>query len=182
MGPILRRAIMAATAAVVLAAPPRAAGEPPQKLSQTGLYLDIASRTIDPWNLPFEPQYPLWSDGATKARWIRIPDGTTIDVSDPDAWVFPVGTKFWKEFVLEGRRIETRMMWRTSQDAWVFLTYVWNAEQTEATLVPEDGIPNHVPLTADASYSIPSRSDCLSCHGSSASPVLGFSTLQLSDD
>ena len=167
---------------LALADLPQAAGEPPQKLSETGLYVDIATKAIDPWNLPFEPQYPLWTDGATKLRWIRIPDGSTIDVSDPDAWVFPVGTKLWKEFSLNGRRVETRLMWRTSETAWTFVSYVWNAEQTEATLAPEDGVPNHVALTSDASYSIPSRSDCLSCHGSSASPVLGFSTLQLSDD
>jgi mono/diheme cytochrome c family protein len=178
----LRRAIVAATAAVILAGARHAVSGPPQKLSETGLYVEGATGSIDPWNLPIEPQYPLWSDGVTKTRWIRIPDGATIDVSDPDAWVFPVGTKLWKEFALDGRKIETRLMWRASEDKWEFVTYLWNAEQTEATLAPEDGVANHVPLTPDAAYSIPSHSDCLACHGSGASPVLGFSTLQLSDD
>src|SRR5262245_5644757 len=66
----------------------------PLKLSETGLY--DSSGAIDPRNAPFVPQYPLWSDGAEKSRWIQLPEGARIDVSDVDAWRFPTGTKFWK--------------------------------------------------------------------------------------
>ena len=34
----------------------------------------------------YSPQYPLWSDGATKRRWVLLPPGQTIDASDPDVW------------------------------------------------------------------------------------------------
>ena len=44
---------------------------------------------IDPRNLAFAPQYPLWTDGAAKRRWISLPPGTAIDASDPENWVFP---------------------------------------------------------------------------------------------
>ena len=44
---------------------------------------------IDPRNLAFSPQYPLWSDGAHKRRWISSAAGTAIDASRPDAWEFP---------------------------------------------------------------------------------------------
>ena len=37
----------------------------------------------------FTPRYALWSDGAAKRRWIRLPAGTTIDTSNTDAWDFP---------------------------------------------------------------------------------------------
>jgi hypothetical protein len=154
----------------------------PERLSDTGLYLDIATARVDAWNLPFEPQYPLWTDGAAKSRWIRIPDGATIDARDSDAWVFPVGTKLWKEFAFGGKRAETRMIWRATEDAWIFASYVWNDEQTEAYLAPEQGIRNQVAIAPGVSHSIPSRADCRACHESGGSRVLGFNALQLSDD
>src|SRR5262245_14466067 len=60
----------------------------PRLLSETGLYLDGDTRTVDPKNLPYSPQYALWTDGATKRRWVRLPDGQRIDASNPDRWVF----------------------------------------------------------------------------------------------
>src|SRR5262245_24590879 len=56
----------------------------PQKLSETGLYTDFKSRTIDPRYLTFVPRYELWSDGAGKSRWMYLPEGTQIDTTDPD--------------------------------------------------------------------------------------------------
>jgi hypothetical protein len=67
----------------------------PQHLRDTGLYADEVR--------PFSPQYPLWSDGASKRRWIQVPGGTSIDATRPDAWEFPRGTKLWKEFSHGGR-------------------------------------------------------------------------------
>ena len=90
----------------------------PPAASETGLY--AADGTIDPRNLPFAPQYPLWTDGAAKARWIRLPEARAIDVTDVDAWRFPAGTMLWKEFAFGGRKVETRMLWQPEPDAWVF--------------------------------------------------------------
>jgi hypothetical protein len=84
------------------------APKPPQTLQETGLYSDFETLEVDPDHLAFSPQYPLWTDGAGKRRWISLPPGTTIDGSDPDAWRFPVGTRFWKEFSFNGQRVETR--------------------------------------------------------------------------
>jgi hypothetical protein len=153
---------------------------PPQNLQDTGLYADFASKTIAPENLPFSPQYPLWSDTAAKSRWINLPAGTWIDASDPDAWRFPVGVRLWKEFRF-GRRAETRFIEHT-RDGWQFASYVWNADETEAVLVPEQGIAESVPIRDGVSHAIPSRIDCRACHEGGAVPVLGFSALQLSPD
>ena len=87
---------------------------------------------IDARNRPFSPQYPLWSDGAAKRRWIRLPEGAAIDAGDVSRWEFPIGTKFWKEFSFDGRKVETRFLWRVSQEQWVFASYAWNEAQTEA--------------------------------------------------
>ena len=47
--------------------------------------------------LTYVPQYPLWSDGAQKRRWMRLPPGTSIDASDPDGVGVPGG-----DAILEG--------------------------------------------------------------------------------
>jgi mono/diheme cytochrome c family protein len=129
-------------------------------------------------NLAFSPQYPLWSDGAGKRRWISLPPGTAIDASRPDAWEFPRGTRLWKEFSLD-RPIETRFIERLPDGGWRYAVYVWNEQGTDATLAPADGV---AALPTHDGYSIPSESDCRACHEGAAVPVLGFSALQLSSD
>lgn len=155
-------------------------GAPPL-LSQTGLYSDPRKLAVDPANQPYAPQYPLWSDGAAKARWVRLPPGGRIDASVLDAWKFPPGTRFWKEFTFAGRKVETRMLWRTAS-AWQYATYLWNAEQTDAALASADGEKNHFPLGEGKAHSIPSVKDCRTCHENGGSEVLGFTALQLSPD
>src|SRR5829696_3020920 len=44
---------------------------PPERLRDTGLYADWTTRAVAGGNLPFSPQYPLWSDGAVKSRWVH---------------------------------------------------------------------------------------------------------------
>lgn len=151
----------------------------PQWLSETGLY--AADGSIDPRNAPFSPQYPLWTDGAAKARWIQLPAGARIDVGDADAWRFPVGTKLWKEFAWDGHKVETRFFWLTPT-GWRYGSYVWNAQQSEARLAPAEGLPRAFALAGGKQHAVPGRADCLACHASAPAPVLGFTALQLSDD
>jgi len=127
----------------------------------------------------FSPQYPLWSDGASKRRWIYLPPGSSIDASHPDAWVFPIGTKLWKEFAF-GKAVETRMIERLADGTWRFAAYVWRQDGSDAELASIEGIPA-LTLTAAPGgvYSVPSEMDCRACHEGSAVPVLGFSALQL---
>jgi hypothetical protein len=174
---VLAIAVVLGLAASVLLAE----GEPafPERLSGTGLY--TAAGEIDPANLPFAPQYPLWSDGATKSRWIRLPDDTRIDVSDVDLWRFPEGTKIWKEFAWGGRKVETRMLWKVGGE-WRFAAYAWNEAQTDALLAPPSGVPDVHEIAPGVRHAIPGTDDCRSCHGSSPGTVLGFNALQLSDD
>src|SRR6188768_2380751 len=112
----------------------------PRFLSQTGLYADAATQKIDSRNRLFSPQYPLWSDGATKRRWVRLPEGSQINVAELEKWDLPVGTKFWKEFSFNGRKVETRFLWQTRKGNWVFASYTWNEQQTNAQLASESGI------------------------------------------
>lgn len=154
----------------------------PRLLSETGLYLDGASGTVHPQAFPFTPQYPLWSDGTTKRRWLRLPPGAKIDARDADAWKFPPGTRLWKEFSY-GRPIETRFIERLADGSWRYSTYVWNEQGTDATLAPENGIATlPAPSAPAGKYRILAQADCRACHEAANVPVLGFSALQLSPD
>ena len=117
----------------------QAAGQrPPQRLEGTGLYSDFATLVVDANHITFSPQYPLWTDGAAKRRWISVPASAVIDGSDAEAWVFPVGTRVWKEFSFSGRRVETRFMDR-GPDGWTYAAYAWREDGRDAVLVSERG-------------------------------------------
>lgn len=161
------------------------AGPPPRgrdKISQTGLYIDTKAKTINPDALPYAAEFSLWVDGADKARWIRLPPGKQIDTTDPDHWVFPVGTQLFKEFTLDGKRVETRLVEHIADtgdpkaDYWLG-AFSWNDDESDADFVPQ-GAEN----VRGTPHDIPSTADCMSCHNSEPGHVLGFSALQLSHD
>jgi hypothetical protein len=184
-GIFARAGCIAAVVAVSLLAGGEAvpqAAKPPQTLQETGLYADFAALRVDPRHLAFAPQYPLWTDGATKRRWISLPPGTTIDASDPDAWVFPVGTRLWKEFSFAGQRVETRYIERKPDGQWLYAAYAWSPDGREATLAPERGKRNAFALGGGRAHAIPGVNDCKACHEGGRSEVLGFSALQLSPE
>ena len=156
-------------------------GPAPQRLQDTGLYSDWATKTVAATNLSYSPQYPLWSDGAGKSRWLSIPSGKWIDASNPDRWVFPVGTRFWKEFQFNGHRVETRFIQRTAA-GWQFAAYQWNGDESAAPLAPELGVSRSLEIRPGVRHSIPSRTDCLACHDASDTHILGVNALQLSPD
>jgi hypothetical protein len=166
----------------VSAVPQPATANPPPTLQETGLYADFAALQVDPAHLAFAPQYPLWSDGAAKRRWISLPPGTAIDGSDPDAWIFPVGTRFWKEFSFNGQRVETRYLERRADGQWLYAAYAWSPAGREAQLVPVRGKRGAYPLAGGRSHMIPGVTDCKACHQGGPSEILGFSTLQLSPE
>ena len=186
---LLLSIVRATAASTDAAAPvaPRDAGVPgaataPGWLSDTGLYSDAAKLKVDPRNRPFSPQYPLWSDGATKRRWVRLPEGSQINVADLEKWELPVGTKFWKEFSFNGRKVETRFLWQTRRNHWVFASYAWNEQQTNAQLASESGLANIADIENGKRHSIPSVEECRACHDSDRTETLGFNALQLSTD
>lgn len=152
----------------------------PASLRDTGLYVDWERKKVDPRALHYAPQYPLWSDGAKKQRWLVLPKARAIDGSNPDGWKFPVGAKFFKEFAFDGRRIETRLIQRT-KDGWLVGAYVWKADGSDAVLAPE-GILDHVEIAQGVRYTIPSQTDCFACHEGHPAFILGFSALQLSPE
>lgn len=145
----------------------------PRWLSETG-WADGAAGLIG-----FTPRFPLWSDGASKRRWLALPPGTSIDAADPQRWEFPPGTRLWKEFAYQAA-VETRFIVRADSGTWCYASYVWNADLSQAELVPAVGLRLARADAPGGRYRVPSRLDCTACHEGGTGPVLGMSPLQLS--
>jgi hypothetical protein len=152
------------------------AAVPPMSIECTGLYTDVVAKTLSPGVRPYAPAVPLWSDGAEKERWIYLPPGSQIDASDPNEWVFPVGTKAWKQFSRDGKRVETRLWQKVQAGYWVRTTYAWNADETTATISSGGDMPWG---TDGGIYHIPTPDECDQCHRGRNDHLLGFEQVSL---
>lgn len=149
-----------------------------QKLSDYGLFAgELAEQKPAADVYAYDLNTPLFSDYTSKYRFFRIPAGTTIQYSDQGTLEFPVGTVISKTFAYpidmtapeRGERLlETRIEFR-QEGGWYGFSYLWNDEQTEATLalggselevswIHSDGKQrrNH--------YLVPNANQCLNCH------------------
>lgn len=144
--------------------------DPPSTLACTGLYVAKSTSALSADVHPYAPAVPLWSDGAEKSRWIKLPAGTTIDATNPSEWKFPVGTKAWKEFRVGGKRVETRLWQKTDTTVWVNAAYAWNEDQTTAVLSKGGDIQ----LPGGGTYHIPTNTECQQCHRGRTDRLLGF--------
>lgn len=158
-------------------------GDPPATgptlLSETGLYSDFASRTVSPDLFAFTTRYDVWSDGAKTARWLYLPPGTRIDSSRMDHWVFPVGTKAFKEFRYAGKLVETRLLMKVrdgTRHDWWEAAYVWKEDGSDA-VARLDGVKDAL----GTGHDVPNQADCESCHSRVRDVLLGVSAIQLSD-
>jgi len=153
----------------------------PKKLSAWRLFTQTQGK-LKPNErvLPFDLNTPLFSDYASKYRFVWMPAGTSADYREEGVLEFPVGTIFAKSFAFpvdgrsgEERLIETRLLVRT-KSAWIPLPYVWNRGQTEATLqIVPDPVAIHYADAAgrvrDFTYQIPNTNECHECHDNNKS-------------
>lgn len=152
-------------------------------LFETGLCVDRTCKQVAPDALEYQPRFELWASTATKRRWLQLPPGAKIDTSDMDLWKFPVGTKVWKEFTRDGVRVETRYIVKQldnddADGAWVYETYEWNADQSDAFSVPEGSIDANGTM-----HDIPDNKACKTCHEQlRPSRLLGIEAIQLDFD
>lgn len=160
----------------------------PKKISETEIFSDFRKKTVSDEYAPYEVNAPFWSDGASKRRFIRLPEGTSMNFHDTEAWSVPIGTEIVKNFRAPNpkRLLETRVIKRTDT-GWEAATYVWNRRNTEAILYPEGRQFEHFVQAEDTrKWSIeiwhgPSSSECASCHTDASGYVLGLRTAQLND-
>ena len=169
--------------------PPAQPMQPPVSLRATGCVDATAPTHPAPGLIPYGVASPLWSDGAAKQRFMALPEGARIHVvaagaggtTDEGHFDFPVGTVLMKSFLFAGKLIETRLFSKTRVDSWTGTSYAWNDEQSDATLVSQDGTTKSITNDGGKSqdWTFPSRSDCLLCHNDVVGFSLGLETRQL---
>ncbi len=173
----------------------------PRRLSRTGLFNDTLKQAPAAGVVPFEINAALWADHATAERWVALPDQTSVKVASESKgvvlkghWSFPVGAVLAKTYSLEmergnpatRRRIETQIL-HFDGSLWGAYSYRWNADQTDAELVPSGG--EDVTFTVK-DKSLPdgelhqrwrfySRTECARCHTLMNDFAQGFTALQL---
>ncbi|HZL91790.1 MAG TPA: PQQ-dependent sugar dehydrogenase [Pirellulaceae bacterium] len=176
----------------------------PRKLSESGLFADVAKHAMAPGVIPYSVNSPLWSDGAYKERYIAIPhkedQDMRIGISTNRGWFFPDDAVLVKSFALEEQPgdpstrkwVETRFLVK-QQNEWVGYSYTWNDEQTDATLVDAAGADREYSLRVPRSrahpdgqrkqvWHYPSRVECMVCHSRAANYVLGLSEAQMNKE
>ena len=150
----------------------------PKQLSEWELFVASDGQIVPASDVvSYTLNTPLFSDYAVKHRFIRLPGGGQMLWNDIDAFEFPVGTVVAKTFAYPNavgdfrsneRFIETRIEHRTA-GGWHGYSYIWNDEQTDATLKLGGGVVD-VSWLDDAGvahvnrYQVPNANQCLSCH------------------
>jgi len=174
--------------------PHDADGVMPALLSQTGAFKDTRTLTPSDGLIPYEIRVPFWSDGADKLRWISVPK-EKIGFAPQGEWAFPSGVVFVKTFELPvdetnleaKRRLDIRLLVRDSAAGVYGVVYKWRADNSDADLL-SSSLTESIPIrtanggTRTQTWYYPSRKDCLQCHNSHASGVLGLKTRQMNRD
>lgn len=158
----------------------------PERLSEVGLYEDVAARSAYKDVVAYVPNHPLYSNGLDKERHLYLPEGTAVRVDGTQPWTFPVGAVLAKTFLYEGAAVETRLLFRTPQ-GWDYGLYQWLPDASDAEVVPGNWAEVPVVLgDGELTHTLPSRFDCRTCHETheavADSPVIGLSHLQTGAD
>ncbi|WP_400078617.1 PQQ-dependent sugar dehydrogenase [Winogradskyella sp. R77965] len=174
----------------------------PQLLSETGAFSDLQTLTPNSGVIPYDLVESFWSDGAEKQRWMVIPNDGTYDTpqekiifSENGDWEFPVGSVLIKHFELPidelnpslTQRLETRFSVRASSGNFYFLTYKWNAAQTDAVLL-DSGLEEDIQITTasgstrNQTWTYPGTQDCIACHNPATGGTIGPRTRNLNSD
>lgn len=173
----------------------------PRRLSETGLFADVAKHAMSPGIVPYSVNAPQWIDNGVKQRFLALPGTsqmTFVEKSgDANTWKFEDGAVTVETISLDmevgntqsRRRIESRMMVK-QENHWLGYSYLWNDEETDATLVDVAGTNLNLTITdPDApggkrqqTWRVPSRNECMGCHSRAADFVLGLCTAQINRD
>jgi hypothetical protein len=161
----------------IVAAPAAApAGGAPSSLLATRCFDLAAPSGVPSGAVAYDVTTPLWSDGATKDRFVVVPQGAPITARPDGDLVFPVGTVAVKTFAVDGRRIETRLLVQHELEDWTGYSYAWNEAGTDAEIVTGNRVQ---PLAGGKSWYFPSSTDCTACHTPAAGYTLGLEAKQL---
>jgi uncharacterized repeat protein (TIGR03806 family) len=147
----------------------------PTLLSQTGCVNPANPAQPASGLIPYAPNAPFYSDGATKSRWLALPDGARISIDADNDFDLPNGSVLVKNFGIGAQLVETRLFMRHNDGNWAGYTYEWNAGGTEATRVSG----GKAVQVAGQTWQFPSEEQCLQCHTAAAGRSLGLEIGQL---
>jgi uncharacterized repeat protein (TIGR03806 family) len=148
-----------------------------RSLSAYGIFEDPIRQIPNANYVPYDVVTPMFSDYADKHRFVYVPDGLSIQYRSDEAFEMPVGSVLVKTFSYpadarwpeRGRRlVETRLMVH-DEVGWTGAAYVWNEEQTDATLkiagaeVPVDWVDAEG-YCRSIKYLVPDMNQCKNCH------------------
>jgi uncharacterized repeat protein (TIGR03806 family) len=132
--------------------------------------------------LPYNLINPLFTDYAEKERFLWMPSNVKATyINDHQALDFPVSTVLIKNFYYDNvlpegntKIIETRIMIRKNE-GWIFANYVWNDEQSDATLDMSGSITSFEwiqdGITKSVDYRVPAGPECHTCHKLGDTPI-----------
>ncbi|MBW4935379.1 SO2930 family diheme c-type cytochrome [Marinobacter sp. F4206] len=155
-----------------------------RNLSDYRLFQDPTDPTANPstGGVPYDLSTALFTDYTSKYRFVFIPEGKTASYTENEVLDFPVGTVITKTFALpentafrDGAEtvIETRLLIHRDS-GWVAIPYYWSSSEDATLAISGKSIPdmttNHNGAEIAFTYSVPTASDCTSCH--SVVPVL----------
>lgn len=159
-----------------LVGPVQATSNFPELLSKTGCMDPTDTKLPGAGLLKYKVNAPFWSDNAEKYRYFAIPEGTKITLNNDGKFIFPIGSVLVKQFLIDGKLVETRLMMRHEDGDWGTYLYEWDDQQKDAKLLLAEKtkmLPN------GQQWIFPSRAECLTCHTTAASRVLGLEISQL---
>ncbi len=162
------------------------ADKPAPTLSAYGFFEDAGGREPAEGVVSYDLVNPLFSDHATKHRFVFTPPGEAAAYRDPEVFDFPVGSALIKTFAYAPDMrtpavgeffVETRVLIRKA-DGWAAYPYIWNEEQTEAVYAPIGGRRTVETIAPDGAavhidYAVPNRNQCKTCHqvGDALTPI-----------
>ena len=170
--------------------------KPPKLLSEYGFFDDLKAQKPAAGVVPFKLNTPLFSDNAQKFRFVFVPEGKAATYDATEAFEFPVGTALIKTFAFPAdyrkpdenlRLVETRVLLR-QETGWQAWAYLWNDEQTDATLKVAGAKVDIATISVDGSplaftYAVPNKNQCKGCHAFNGSIVpLGPKARNLNGD
>lgn len=175
----------------------------PTRLSETGLFASTADNTPVQGVVPYRINAEAWNDGAKAERWLALPGDSQLSVYQNTnvqighirgEWRFPPDGVLAKTIALEltpgearsRRRIETQLLHYDGRN-WRAYSYVWNDEQTDATLAPAEGLDRVLTIADSKSpggqrqrtWHVAARNECIICHTTRAGSLHAFNPSQL---
>ena len=178
----------------------------PRKLSETGLFASLQEHQLAPGVIPYSINAEPWADHTIADRFIGLPGMAQLGVYNKTNaqqgffegnWAFPKDGVLAKTISLElrqgdpksRRRIETQVL-HFDGSAWQAYNYIWNGEQTDATLAGHQGSdrtftvedPNAPGGKRQQRWHHASRAECILCHTTRGGSIYGFTIDQVNRD